>query len=448
MSNEPLFNKMKSELENLRPAYDQADWQKMEQMLDSRKRVVPMWLWRVAAGVAILLVTVFGLLYAMQNDAPTTIAESAHTSTFQLDIGNLSTANINQATDATSARSTSATQQEDARATAGSHEQDDQVEKQQLAVIPSSSGSPFMEMEPSAYSAEDDQDHGAATSNTADQEKTTKDLPPLSSSSSLLLRKKELSYIDNNTALTTDWTTPEDQSAGNSRSNIKVWAGPSAKPSLQFVQNAQGAFGQGLTAGLDMRNGIGMESGIYYEQLKYRESPTGSFALGEAHLRSQGKFKGLSIPLRINYRFNSGRIVQPLIQAGLTAFLPLQAEYVFEYDNIQNYSNTSGNQAALNERASVRDTVTITNNSRPKFMDQSNNANFDYNSKSGESYLPGQSNKLYLMATAGAGVRVYASPKLSFQLSANYGLPLSSLGIEDRNLNQIDMGVAMQYYIN
>jgi hypothetical protein len=220
------------------------------------------------------------------------------------------------------------------------------------------------------------------------------------------------------------------------------------KPSIQFVRNATGTFGKGLVAGVDMGGKIGIESGLFYEQLKYREAPTASLALGEAHLRSNGDFRGLSIPLKVNYRFNTGRIVQPTVQAGVTAFVPLREEYVFEYAYPANYTHTGSQQMQADLSGSVRaDTLTIRNNAESFNLDSKSTSAVSSNGSLYNSASE-QASSLYMMASAGGGVRVFASPRLSFHLSANYVHPLSDIGIEERSLKQVDVGLGMQYYLN
>jgi hypothetical protein len=122
----------------------------------------------------------------------------------------------------------------------------------------------------------------------------------------------------------------------------------------------------------------------------------------------------------------------------MTAFIPIKEQYVFSFD-----MSKLKNQSQAQEALIVRDTFNLSNRS-----EELSNApgTFAYSSN-GDIRLP-ESRGAYLLASAGGGLNFQVNPRLGFQMSAHYSQALGGMGIEQRDMKRIDLGMAMHYFIN
>jgi len=446
MLNEDFFNRIKSKLSGIEPDFDPGDWAAMEAMLDRKKPIVPLRALRIAAGLALF---VLGYLsYSYFSNAENTRQALSYSTAEKSGIAKAAAAAGAEKDHALPAmeKAPAAAQEgvalpkaakSDAEtlhpAMAGKNEAPVSLPAERDLETPGENPAAGMPG-PALRMAE--QKHDAVYDGSADLQSSLLEDP----GESIRLVKKESPVIEAGENYVHRAMIPfEAMIPGTAKGQKSWWIGMTAVPGLQYVQNAKGSFARGLVAGMEFaRVPLSFEAGILEDRYRYEEAPAARLYLGENHTLTEGTLSGISIPLKAKFYFGSKSRVQPFISTGLTAFIPVKEQYVFSFDmkNPKNLSQPS-------EARVVRDTFDL-----PKRQGGGieSAATFDFSS-TGNVTLPDRQG-MYLLASAGAGLNFQVNARLGFQMSANYSRSLGGMGLEQRNMKRIDLGMAMHYFIN
>lgn len=447
MSNEDFFNRIKSKLSGMEPDFDPGDWKAMEAMLDRKKPIIPLWMIRVAAGLALFVLGYLSYSYFDNAEKPRQEAINSITQkTAIAEVGTSTKTKINPSL-ASAEKSSVATQEsenlpQDAEATveirnlpmAGKQETPTSLTAKINFNSPrrkAVSGS----FEPVLLISE--KKHNPAFSAIADPETSLVANP----ATSIRLAKIESPILGAGEKQVHGANIPfEAMIPRTSKEQKSWWIGMTAIPGLQYVQNPEESFALGVVAGTAFPGlPLSLEAGILKDRFRYEEAPTARLYLGEKQRGSQGTLSGISIPLKAKLYFRSQSRIQPYVSTGLTAFIPVKEQYVFSFD-----INNPPNQSQALEALVVRDTLDFPNRSEQEI---NSTLTFDFNSSTGNITLP-ERKGMYLLASAGAGMNFQVNARLGFQMSANYSRTLGGMGIEQRNMKRIDLGMAMHYFIN
>lgn len=444
MLNEDFFNRIKSKLSGIEPDFDPGDWAAMEAMLDRKRPIVPLWMMRAAAGLALFVLGYLSYSYFSNADnSRHALSYSSTEKSIVSEANALVAPEKNHPPAAAKKASLAAQKNESLPQTTAARESENpaMADKSESPASFSgvndgknSSGNPAVASPGTAVLF-------AANKNTTAYEGSADAALVPEAEESIMLVKRETPaiYAGENKAQTR--IIPFEAMIPNTekrRSNW--WIGMTANPGLQFVQNAQGSFARGVVAGMTFPGlPVSIETGILDDRFRYEEAPATGLFLGENHTESEGTLSGISIPLKANFHFRSRSRVQAFLSTGLTAFIPVKEQYVFSFD-----MGKLNNQSQALEALIVRDTFNLSNVSG---QENKTTGTVDFSSSNGDISLPG-SRGMYLLASAGGGLNFQVNPRLGFQMSAHYSRSLGGMGIEQRNMNRIDLGMAMHYFIN
>ncbi len=446
MLNEDFFNRIKSKLSGIEPDFDPGDWAAMEAMLDRKKPIVPLRALRIAAGLALF---VLGYLsYSYFSNTENTRHALSYSTAEKSGIAKAAAAARAEKDHAlpTMGKATASAQEGEALPQAARADaetlQPAMAGKNEAPVsLPAESDLETTGEKPTAGGAKPvlrmaENKRNAAYNGSADLQSSLVESP----GESIRLVKKESPVIKAGENYVHRAMIPfEAMIPGTVKGRKSWWIGMTAVPGLQYVQNAKGSFARGLVAGMEFaRVPLSFEAGILEDRFRYEEAPAARLYLGENHTLSEGTLSGISIPLKAKFYFRSKSRVAPFISTGLTAFIPVKEQYVFSFD-----MKKTKNQAQPLEALIVRDTFDLPN--RPG-REINASTTFDFSSK-GDITLPDRQG-MYLLASAGAGLNFQVNARLGFQMSANYSRSLGGMGLEQRNMKRIDLGMAMHYFIN
>ncbi len=447
MPNEDFFNRIKSKLSGIEPEFDPGDWAAMEAMLDRKRPIVPLRMMRVAAGLALFVLGYLSYSYFSNAD------NSRNALSYSSPGKNM----VREA-------KTSTAPEKNYPLTFAEKEKVAAQKREALPKTPAAetkTENPAMagnSESPASFSGEKEgkssKGNAAAASpgsavlfaakKQADSYKGTADpgtaLVSEPGESIVLVKKETLSIGTGENKGQTQIIPFEAMIPNTENRRRSWWIGMTANPGLQFVQNTQGSFARGVVAGMTFPGlPLSIETGILEDRFRYAEAPAASLFLGENHTESEGSLSGISIPLKANFHFRSRNRVQAFLSTGLTAFIPVKEQYVFSFD-----MGKLNNQSQALEALIVRDTFNLSNAAE---QESKTTGTLDFSSSNGAISLPG-SRGMYLLASAGGGLNFQVNPRLGFQMSAHYSRSLGGMGIEQRNMNRIDLGMAMHYFIN
>ena len=444
MLNEDFFNRIKSKLNGIEPDFDPGDWAAMEAMLDRKKPLVPPLMMRIAAGLALFVLGYLSYFYFANGDKTQNTISYSSAEKNMVSKAEASAAPEKELPLAAAEKAPFVAEKNEGPTLSGTGttttENPAMADKNESPVISAGDKNGKTAGEKAAAVSSGPAVLFAAKKSTSTYEGSADAGLAPRPEESIMLMKRETPAINAGESNGQTRIIPfEAMIPETNRKRSSWWIGMTANPGLQFVQNMEGSFARGVVAGMTFPVlPVSIETGILEDRYRYKETPSAVLFLGENHTESQGTLSGISIPLQAKYYFRSRSRVQPFLSTGMTAFIPIKEQYVFSFD-----MSKLKNQSQAQEALIVRDTFNLSNRS-----EELSNApgTFAYSSN-GDIRLP-ESRGVYLLASAGGGLNFQVNPRLGFQMSAHYSQSLGGMGIEQRDMKRIDLGMAMHYFIN
>jgi hypothetical protein len=234
---------------------------------------------------------------------------------------------------------------------------------------------------------------------------------------------------------------------------FRFWIGATGIPSLNVMTKAKLGYHAGVRVGVDFGQGTSLETGLGYTRFTYDEPVTAErqdYYLSTDlyfHQSTQGDLRYLEVPLRINYNLGDFARIQPYVAVGVSGFLTLTEDYVFNYKRNPNAISSNITPAADN----TTDTVNLQNfggnsSASTRQMDQTNAyQQFSYKPATTEETV--ELKPFYLMGQLAVGANYLITPETALNLGINYRFPVSGFGVENRSLHTVGVELGIKHLL-
>ena len=132
--------------------------------------------------------------------------------------------------------------------------------------------------------------------------------------------------------------------------SLRFWIGGHVIPAMNVISNARFGFHAGARLGADLGQGVSLETGLGYTRFTYDEPVTadrsGYFLASDPYIQqsTKGDLRYLEIPLRVNYNLGKPGRFQPYVAAGVSGFITISEDYVFNFKRNPTFAGNFANE--------------------------------------------------------------------------------------------------------
>lgn len=415
--NHPIDQWVNNTLRGYEADFRQEDWTAMEQMLDQKKRgVAPIWYWMGAAAVVAGLLIGFGPLW-LTNPAPESYALQSSQPLPQLHLPTASsqTSGAMGSTAATAAIATAHIAKEPSTTEQAAGKGRTTEQAGDGAANP-----------PSLLAQGSAEDMAGSLT-------TTSALHPLSTRG-----MDALVEAKGTPAITGFYDTIPNPFTQEQR-YIQPYIGLSGLAGITRKNTVKFTHAQGVSAGIQLWNGVSLEAGLGLHQLQYAEKGTGLVSQYGRHIRTTARLQYWEVPILVGWSWTTPSQNWSVdAKAGIRQLIPLQATYTYTYEKAPVATTGSAVPAY---QATTNITVAMDNNMQERAV-----FNTDFTG-GGNGVTPAASHPPVTLAYASAGLTRHMNNGMAIAGGLYYQNALSPVGWHATDLQGIGLHLGLKYML-